>query len=174
MRHQGVGTACIHRRSSTGRRLLQWSTRRWMFLGDGLTDTWWSPSNLMMKCSSHIEKRKRKKMIDNDQKQNIAEIFLLWFFRISRVRIWKKERNKSCLGGKSRESMFNQKNLWIDKEVGRNHSALLENKLGYDIALQNKLKQEDNNPRLTDPNNVVWLNQNKQPSLNNRDLLTEW
>ena len=70
--------------------------------------------------------------------------------------------------------MLNQKNLWIDKEVGRNHSALLENKLGYDIALQNKLKQEDNNPRLTDPNNVVWLNQNKQPSLNNRDLLTEW
>lgn len=105
MRHQGEGTACIHRRSSTGRRLLQWSTRRWMFLGDGLTDTWWSPSNLMMKCSSHIEKRKRKKMIDNDQKQNIAEIFLLWFFRISRVRIWKKERNKSCLGGKSRESI---------------------------------------------------------------------
>lgn len=59
----------------------------------------------MMKCSSHIEKRKRKKMIDNDQKQNIAEIFLLWFFRISGVRIWKKERNKSCLRGKNRESI---------------------------------------------------------------------
>ena len=70
--------------------------------------------------------------------------------------------------------VLNQKNLWIDKEVGRNPSALLENKLGYDIALQNKLKQENNNLRLTGPNNVVWLNQNKQPSLNNRDLLTEW
>lgn len=44
-------------------------------------------------------------MIDNDQKQNIAEIFLLWFFRISGVRIWRKERNKSCLRGKNRESI---------------------------------------------------------------------
>jgi len=48
----------------------------------------------------------------------------------------------------------NHKNLRKYKKIGR-ESLLLNNKLGYYIASQNKLKTINNNPCLTNPNDVV-------------------